>query len=239
MSCRLDKFLTMAGAGTRSQVKEFLKKGLVTVDRVTEKRGERKVTGEETVLLGGKRMYGEEYCYLMLYKPEGVVTAVTDKREKTVLDLIDHPRKKELFPVGRLDKDTEGLLLLTNDGALAHELLSPKKHVDKRYFARVDGMMTEREVQAFLGGLDIGDEKPALPAALTILSAGDVSEVEVVIQEGRYHQVKRMFEAVGSRVRYLKRLSMGSLVLDETLEKGDFRRLTDTEISALRRQDEI
>lgn len=238
MSYRLDKYLALANVGTRSEVKTFLKKGMVTVDGQTEKKPERRVTGEEEILFQGKEIRYEKFCYLMLHKPAGVVTATEDKRERTVMDLIDVPGKKELFPVGRLDKDTEGLLLITNDGQLAHSLLSPKRHVDKRYFARVEGPMTEREIQSFAEGLNIGDEKAALPASLRVLSSGEISEVEVTIREGRYHQIKRMFEAVGSRVCYLKRLSMGSLVLDETLKKGAFRRLTEPEIEGLKKQTE-
>lgn len=238
MSYRLDKYLALANVGTRSEVKTFLKKGMVTVDGQTEKKPERRVTGEEEILFQGKEIRYEKFCYLMLHKPAGVVTATEDKRERTVMDLIDVPGKKELFPVGRLDKDTEGLLLITNDGQLAHSLLSPKRHVDKRYFARVEGPMTEREIQSFAEGLNIGDEKAALPASLRVLSSGEISEVEVTIREGRYHQIKRMFEAVGSRVCYLKRLSMGSLALDETLKKGAFRRLTEPEIEGLKKQTE-
>ena len=233
MTYRLDKYLTLCGVGTRSEVKAFLKKGLVTVDGVCEKRGERKVTGEETIYYQDMPVRYEAFCYLMLHKPAGYVTARSDGRESTVMDLISHSQKKDLFPVGRLDKDTEGLLLITNDGALAHSLLSPKKHVDKRYFAEVEGCMTEKEAALFAEGLDIGDEKPTLPAELVILSAGDTSRVEVVIREGRYHQIKRMFAAVGSKVLYLKRLSMGSLTLDEHLAKGEFRRLTEEEVRAL------
>lgn len=233
MSYRLDKYLTLCGAGTRSEVKTFLKKGLVTVDGVCEKKADKKVEGTEQIFCQGVPMCYEAFCYLMLHKPAGYVTATEDDREQTVMELISHPQKKDLFPVGRLDKDTEGLLLITNDGALAHRLLSPKKHVDKRYFAEVAGSMTEKEAAVFREGLDIGDDKPTLPAELVILEKGDTSKVEVVIREGRFHQIKRMFAAVGSEVLYLKRLSMGSLVLDETLEKGAFRRLTQEEIQML------
>ena len=156
-----------------------------------------------------------------------------DKKEKTVMDLITLQQKKDLFPVGRLDKDTEGLLLVTNDGELAHRLLSPKKHVDKCYFTRVTGQIHEEDIHRFKEGLDIGDEKKTLPADLEILSSGEISEAKVTICEGRYHQVKRMFEAIGCKVIYLKRLSMGSLTLDPALEKGAFRKLTEEEIAAL------
>lgn len=234
MNYRLDKYLSLAGEGTRSEVKSFLKKGMVTVDGQIEKRPERKICGMEEIMIQGRTVRYEERCYLMLHKPAGVVTATEDKRERTVMDLITLPQKKDLFPVGRLDKDTEGLLLITNDGALAHRLLSPKNHVDKRYFARVEGQMTQREIECFAQGVDIGDDKRTLPADLIILSRGDISEIEVVIREGRFHQIKRMFEAVGSKVLYLKRLSMGSLVLDENLARGTFRRLTQKEINELR-----
>ena len=169
----------------------------------------------------------------MLHKPAGVVSATTDKKEKTVLDLLTVQKRKDLFPVGRLDKDTEGLLLITNDGALAHRLLAPGKHVDKVYFARVEGTVTEADVFAFSQGLDIGDPELTLPAELKIQSSDTVSEILLTIQEGRFHQVKRMFEAVGKKVIYLKRLSMGTLCLDEDLPKGAFRALTEQEIKEL------
>ena len=216
MSYRLDQYLTLAGEGSRSQVKQFLKKGLVQVDGITEKQAKRKVLGNEQITLNGKPVYYEEHCYLMLHKPAGVVTATEDKKEKTVMDLI-----------------TEGLLLVTNDGELAHRLLSPKKHVDKCYFTRVTGQIHEEDIHRFKEGLDIGDEKKTLPADLEILSSGEISEAKVTICEGRYHQVKRMFEAIGCKVIYLKRLSMGSLTLDPALEKGAFRKLTEEEIAAL------
>ena len=175
----------------------------------------------------------EDQDLLAVNKPAGVVTATEDKKEKTVMDLITLQQKKDLFPVGRLDKDTEGLLLVTNDGELAHRLLSPKKHVDKCYFTRVTGQIHEEDIHRFKEGLDIGDEKKTLPADLEILSSGEISEAKVTICEGRYHQVKRMFEAIGCKVIYLKRLSMGSLTLDPALEKGAFRKLTEEEIAAL------
>ena len=148
--------------------------------------------------------------------------------------MITDAARKDLFPVGRLDKDTEGLLLLTNDGALAHDLLSPKKHVDKCYYAKVRGEVTAEDVQRFADGLDIGDEKKTLPAILEILDSGSISEVKITICEGRYHQIKRMFEAVDKEVLYLKRFSMGPLLLDETLKPGAYRRLTDKEIAQLK-----
>ena len=191
----------------------------------------------DQILCQGEKASYQKNIYLMLHKPAGVVSATEDNREKTVLDLVrPEDRKNGLFPVGRLDKDTEGLLLLTDDGELAHRLLSPKKHVDKTYYAKIDGQVTEEHVKQFREGLDIGDEKKTLPAVLTILLFGPVSEIEVTIHEGRFHQIKRMFEAVGCKVTYLKRLSMGSLVLDETLPPEEYRPLTEAELEGLTKQ---
>lgn len=233
---RLDKYLADMGLGTRSQVKSLIRKGHVRVVEKVVKSPEHKVGLKDEVTVDGNRVAYKSYEYLMLHKPRGVVSATEDKKERTVLELIAETSRRDLFPVGRLDKDTEGLLLLTNDGALAHELLSPKKHVDKKYFAKVQGILTESEVQSFARGLDIGDDKLTLPAKLKILNTDvDISEIEVTIQEGRFHQVKRMFEAVGCRVVYLKRLSMGTLVLDEKLKPGEYRSLTEEETAELRK----
>ena len=235
---RLDKYLCETGFGTRSQVKELLKKGQVMVNGEVVKKPELKINETtDQILCQGKKASYQKNIYLMLHKPAGVVSATEDSREKTVLDLVrPEDRKNGLFPVGRLDKDTEGLLLLTDDGELAHRLLSPKKHVDKTYYAKIDGQVTEEHVKQFREGLDIGDEKKTLPAVLTILLSGPVSEIEVTIHEGRVHQIKRMFEAVGCKVTYLKRLSMGSLVLDETLPPEEYRPLTETELEDLTKQ---
>lgn len=235
---RLDKYLCETGFGTRSQVKDLLKKGQVMVNGEVVKKPELKIneTTDQIICQGKKASY-QKNIYLMLHKPAGVVSATEDNREKTVLDLVrPEDRKNGLFPVGRLDKDTEGLLLLTDDGELAHRLLSPKKHVDKTYYAKIDGQVTEEHVKQFREGLDIGDEKKTLPAVLTILLSGPVSEIEVTIHEGRFHQIKRMFEAVGCKVTYLKRLSMGSLVLDETLPPEEYRPLTEAELEGLTKQ---
>lgn len=235
---RLDKYLCETGFGTRSQVKDLLKKGQVMVNGEVVKKPELKINETtDQILCQGKKASYQKNIYLMLHKPAGVVSATEDNREKTVLDLVrPEDRKNSLFPVGRLDKDTEGLLLLTDDGELAHRLLSPKKHVDKTYFAKIDGQVTEEHVKQFREGLDIGDEKKTLPAVLTILLSGPVSEIEVTIHEGRFHQIKRMFEAVGCKVTYLKRLSMGSLVLDETLLPEEYRPLTEAELEGLTKQ---
>ena len=160
------------------------------------------------------------------------MSATQDKKEKTVLSLMENPRK-DLFPAGRLDKDTEGLLLLTNDGGFAHKILSPKKHVDKTYFARIQGRVTQADIESFAEGIDIGEKKRTLPGKLKILSAGEVSEIELTIQEGKFHQVKRMFHAVGKQVLYLKRIQMGNLVLDQTLKPGEYRELTEEETEQL------
>lgn len=232
---RLDKYLADLGLGTRNEVKTYIRKGRVRVNRVLSTKPEEKVdiTLDE-VLFDERRVTYQEYIYVMLHKPVGVVSATTDRADRTVLDLIDLPQKKELFPVGRLDKDTEGLLLLTNDGEMAHRLLSPKKHVDKVYFARVKGKVTTKDQQAFLEGVSIGEDTVTLPAKLSILVSDDISEIELTIQEGKFHQVKRMFEAVGKEVIYLKRLSMGSLSLDLTLAPGEYRDLTEEEIASLK-----
>ena len=235
---RLDKYLCETGFGTRSQVKDLLKKGQVMVNGEVVKKPELKINETtDQILCQGKKASYQKNIYLMLHKPAGVVSATEDNREKAVLDLVrPEDRKNGLFPVGRLDKDTEGLLLLTDDGELAHRLLSPKKHVDKTYYAKIDGQVTEEHVKQFREGLDIGDEKKTLPAVLTILLSGPVSEIEVTIHEGRFHQIKRMFEAVGCKVTYLKRLSMGSLVLDETLPPEEYRPLTEAELEGLTKQ---
>lgn len=175
----------------------------------------------------------EEFEYYMLHKPAGVISATTDAREKTVIDLITEKKRKDLFPVGRLDKDTEGLLLITNDGELAHRLLAPKKHVDKVYYAKVKGKVTDEDVKAFAEGLSIGQGEVTKPAELKVLVSDEISEIELVIQEGKFHQVKRMFLAVNKEVIYLKRLSMGNLSLDETLPLGSYRPLTREELEKL------
>lgn len=232
---RLDKYLSEMGIGTRSEVKQMIKKGKVTINGLVAKKPEEKVNPEaDQVCLDGKSVAYVEYEYLMFHKPKGCVSATQDNHDRTVLDYIDGEdvgKKKELFPVGRLDKDTEGLLLLTNDGELAHQLLSPRKHVEKRYFTRLANEVGEEEVKWFEQGLDIGDEKMTLPAKLELTQ--DPKEAYVVITEGRFHQVKRMFQACDNEVVYLKRISMGTLVLDEQLKPGEYRRLSRQELDDL------
>lgn len=232
---RLDKYLADMGVGTRSEVKIWIRKCRVKLNNEICRKPETKVQlNTDTVSFDDVPVIYQGDIYLMLHKPAGVVSATTDKINRTVLDLIHEEPKKDLFPVGRLDKDTEGLLLLTNDGDLAHRLLSPKKQVDKIYFAKVKGIVTEEDQKQFLEGVRLEDEYTTLPAKLNILLSDEISEIELSIQEGKYHQVKRMFEAVGKEVIYLKRLSMGGLELDPELALGEYRRLTEEEITYLK-----
>ena len=235
---RLDKFLCDNNIGTRSQVKEYIKKGQVTVNDQIIKKPETKVNEEtDTVVCQGQPIHYRKYVYYMLNKPEGVVSATNDNTAPTVVSLLTVPEQKDLFPVGRLDKDTTGLLLLTNDGALAHDLLSPKKHVDKVYYAKIDGMVTEEDVKRFAEGIDIGAEEEEMtrPAKLDIMKSAEESEIRLTIHEGKFHQVKRMFLAVGKEVTYLKRERMGTLCLDENLKPGEYRLLTEEEIENVRK----
>ena len=234
---RLDKYLADMGVGTRQEVKKYMKQGRVAVDGEIVKKPETKVdTDKSVVSFDGREVAYAEYEYYMLNKPAGVISATEDTRCETVVDLIESKKRKDLFPVGRLDKDTEGLLLITNDGALAHRLLSPKKHVDKCYFARIQGKVTEEDVTAFAKGINIGtaeEEEWTMPGKLVIVKSDEVSEIRLTIQEGKFHQVKRMFQAVEKEVIYLKRETMGTMVLDETLKPGDYRELTDEELKNL------
>lgn len=234
---RLDKYLADAGIGTRSEVKEKIASGKIQVDGIIVRRPETKVIPEENQVFYMDQPVGNvpEYVYYLLNKPAGCVSATEDSREKTVMEYVPSKRRG-LFPVGRLDKDTEGLLLITNDGQLAHSLLSPKKHVDKTYFAKIEGIATSKDIEAFARGVEIGEDKPTLPAVLKILQTDPVenqSEILLTIREGKYHQVKRMMEAVGKKVLYLKRLSMGPLTLPEDLPAGACRLLTEKEEKCL------
>ena len=233
---RIDKLLTEVGFGSRSQVKQMIAKGKVSVDGVAAARPEIKVDPEHSsIAVDGMPVIYAEFEYYMLHKPAGYVSATRDSRYPTVVELITGAVRDDLFPVGRLDLDTEGLLLITNDGALAHRLLSPKKHVPKTYEATVTGMVSGADVDAFQDGIDIGEPMPTLPAKLRVISGNqEESRVEVVITEGKYHQIKRMFAARGREVLYLKRISMGSLTLDNTLKKGEYRPLSRQEITELR-----
>ena len=232
---RLDKYLADLSVGTRTEVKQYIKRGRVTVNGQVVTSPEFKIqTGSDKVEFDQMPLSYEHFEYYMLNKPAGVVSATRDKFGKTVVDLIEDANRKDLFPVGRLDKDTEGLLLITNDGDLAHQLLSPKKHVDKVYFAKINGRVTEEDKKVFAEGLVVDEELTAMPAKLEILKSDEESEILLTIKEGKFHQVKRMFEAVGKEVTYLKRMSMGSLKLDEGLALGEYRKLTEEELAALR-----
>lgn len=231
---RLDKFLANAGIGTRSEVKEYLRKGLVQVNDEIVRKGDRSIQeNDDRILFQGSPVILQKYYYYMMNKPQGVVSATEDNFQKTVLDLMGSCRRDDLFPVGRLDKDTEGLLLITNDGALAHRLLSPKKHIGKVYRAQIAGVVTDRDAAIFREGVKIDETFTALPASLKILKSDELSEIEVEVFEGKFHQVKRMFQAVEKKVITLKRLSMGPLKLDENLKPGEFRFLTDAELKSL------
>ncbi len=231
---RLDKIISATGKKSRREVKELVRQGRILVDGKPASAADIKVDPACTeILIDGVDIGYEKHTYLMLHKPAGVLSAVEDRRQKTVLDLLpEELRRRGLSPVGRLDKDTEGLLLLTNDGELTHKLLSPKYHVDKVYYARVEGCLEQTDVVAFAAGMTLGDGLECLPAGLEILSS---DEALVTLQEGKFHQVKRMLAARGKPVVYLKRLSMGALQLDETLLPGEFRPLTPAEVESLRR----
>lgn len=232
---RIDKMLANLGFGSRKEVKKLLKNGAVKVNERVVKDAKEHVNPEiDTVTLHGEIIEYREFIYLMMNKPPGVISATEDHHEKTVVDLLEEEDAVFApFPVGRLDKDTEGLLLLTNDGQLSHRLLSPKKHVPKTYFAVIDSEVTTEDIEAFKNGVTLDDGYETKPGELKILKTGLHSDIELTITEGKFHQVKRMFEAVGKRVVYLKRISMGPLELDETLELGEYRELTDEELKSL------
>ena len=237
---RLDKYLARIGAATRSEAKKLAKEGRVFVNgRPVFDAAEKVDPGRDAVTVDGERLEYREHLYLMMNKPAGVITATEDARERTVLDLLDdRTRARRPFPVGRLDKDTEGLLILTTDGALAHRLLSPRRHVPKTYAALVEGAVTNDDVRAFGAGVRLDDGYVTMPAELAILAVnetadGAFSEVELTIREGKFHQVKRMFRAVGKRIVRLKRIRMGPLALDPSLAPGDWRELTDAEARKL------
>lgn len=232
---RIDKLVASTGLYTRSEVKKLIRAGQVTANGVVIRSGEEKLDPDTVRLCAeGRELTLRRFTWLMMNKPAGLLSATEDRRQKTVLDLLPQElRRQELFPVGRLDRDTEGLLLLTNDGAAAHELLSPKKHVDKVYYVRAAGRLTEEDCHLFRTGIRLDDGLQCLPAELEILHAGEESEAYVTLREGKFHQVKRMLAYCGKPVRYLKRVRMGNLTLDETLEKGAYRFLTENEVEIL------
>ncbi len=229
---RLDKFLTEMEIGSRSQVKAFIKKGLIEVNGVVCKDAEYKVDeNADTVFYAGEKLSYQKFRYYILNKPKGVVTATKDTKDNTVMDLLENIRKSDLSPVGRLDKDTEGLLLITNDGALAHMLLSPKRHVNKVYRVSLAKPIKQEDMERLEIGVDIGDDSITLPAKVEKISD---KEILLTIHEGRFHQVKRMLKAVGNEVVHLKREAFGCLQLEESLKSGSFRELTKEEIENLK-----
>lgn len=232
---RLDKLLAHCGFGTRKEVKDYIKKGYVTVnDEIIKKDKTQIDPNMDVVCVDGEKIIYEEFVYYMLNKPSNYVSATEDNVYPTVVELIDDYYRQDIFPVGRLDVDTEGLLLITNDGVLAHHLTSPKHCCPKVYYAKINGVVSTKDVQTFHQGVMIDDYK-CLPAQLKILSKDETtSEIEVTIYEGKFHQVKKMFLSIGKEVTYLKRISMKNLVLDENLALGEYRRLTDEELDRLK-----
>ena len=236
-SMRLDKFLVACAVGSRTEVKNLLKAGRVMVNGKKEKSAKLQIDEErDEIRFDGQVLEYEEFIYYMMNKPQGVISATEDPKHRTVLDLLDDiARSKEVFPVGRLDIDTHGLLLLTNDGQLAHALLSPKRHVDKTYLAQVKGIMTQEDVETFTKGIPLKDFtcQPAKLELMSIDPEKNQSQIRVTIAEGKFHQVKRMVAYCGKEVVDLQRLTMGTLVLDENLQRGEWRRLTKEELEAL------
>ncbi|CAH2212140.1 pseudouridine synthase [Tepidibacter aestuarii] len=232
---RIDKVLSNIGYGSRTEINISCKRGLVVVNGEVVKKNSTQVDPEnDEILFNGEKINYREFIYLIMNKPAGCISATTDKWDQTVIDLLDREQIAfDPFPVGRLDKDTEGLLVITNDGKLSHRLLSPKKHVPKTYYAKIDGVVTNEDIEAFKEGVVLDDGYKTLPGELEILKSDDISEINLTIHEGKFHQVKRMFESVGKKVVYLKRIQMGKLKLDESLELGEFRELTKEELELL------
>lgn len=232
---RVDKLLSNVGVASRAELKKYCKQGLISVNgKVINNPGVQVDSENDDVRFNGEKIVYREFVYIMLNKPDGYISATYDKYDPIVLDLIDQSYLVfEPFPVGRLDKDTEGLLVITNDGQLAHRVLSPKKHVPKTYYAKIQGKVTEEDIFAFETGVILDDGYETMPSQLKILKSDDMSEIELTIHEGKFHQVKRMFESVGKKVVYLKRLSMGKLKLDESLGLGEYRELTEEEVKLI------
>lgn len=232
---RVDKLLSNVGVASRAELKKYCKQGLISVNgKVINNPGVQVDSENDDVRFNGEKIVYREFVYIMLNKPDGYISATFDKYDPIVLDLIDQSYLVfEPFPVGRLDKDTEGLLVITNDGQLAHRVLSPKKHVPKTYYAKIQGKVTEEDILAFEKGVILDDGYETMPSQLKILKSDDMSEIELTIHEGKFHQVKRMFESVGKKVVYLKRLSMGKLKLDESLKLGEYRELTEEEVKLI------
>lgn len=237
---RLDKILGNMGYGTRKEVKRYIRDGQVKIDGKVIKKSSIQVDPYEShIEINGEEVMFREYIYIMLNKPKGVISATYDPSHKTVIDLIDEYYSSfDLFPMGRLDIDTEGLLILTNDGKLSHEILSPKNHIPKTYYAHIEGRVTEEDAVRLARGVTLEDGYKALPGELKIIESDNISKIELTIYEGKFHQVKRMFKALNKEVVYLKRISMGALFLDESLETGSYRELDEDELKLLKDSDE-
>lgn len=231
---RLDKVLAHLGLGTRKEVKKLIRQGRIRIDgQVASNAGMHIFPEQQRISLDDKLLDYQRWIYLMLHKPAGVISATEDARHPTVVDLLPPVWASKVHPVGRLDLDTEGLLLLTNDGQLSHQMLSPKKRVEKEYYAQIEGELTEEHVVQFAQGIQLKDFT-TLPAKLKIITSGKESEALITIVEGKFHQVKRMVAAVGGHVTYLKRIRMGPLLLDENLERGAYRKLREEEVALLK-----
>ncbi len=228
---RLDKFLCETGKCTRSQARDWIRQGMVTVDEQTVRSPETRIReDEDLVCLQGRSLAYRKYVYYMLNKPRGVVSATADNRDKTVVELLGENMRPDIFPAGRLDKDTEGFLLLTNDGPLAHRLLAPGRHVDKTYMVTMEHALTREESGLLETGVEIGEKRPARAAGIQTI---DETHILLTLQEGKFHQVKRMLQAVNNRVLALKRVSFGGIILDERLKPGEYRELTEAEVKIL------
>ena len=227
---RIDKYLCDMSIGSRSEIKEYIRKKLITVDGVVVTDPGMKISEDSAVTFKGEPLQYKQFRYYMLNKPQGVVSATKDNIDTTVMDLLKDVNTRDMFPVGRLDKDTEGLLIITNDGELSHRLLSPRSHVDKCYLVQLMHSITADDIKSLSRGVDIGDDTLTLPAKVEAIAA---DRIYLTITEGRYHQVKRMLEAVGNKVVYLKRVSFGPLELDSDLAPGQYRELDDSEIIML------
>ncbi len=232
---RLDKFLSEMNKGSRSEIKTASKLGKIKLNGQIVKNTDIKVNpNEDEILYDGQRVVFNDFEYYILNKPAGVISATHDDKDRTVIDLIAGDKRKDLFPIGRLDKDTEGLLIITNDGELSHRLLSPSKHVKKIYYAKIEGIVTNDDIKNFSGGIRLKDGTITRPAELKIIKSNEISEIELTIYEGKYHQIKRMFAACGKHVIYLKRICMDNIYLDDMLKPGEYRRMTDDELRRLK-----
>lgn len=236
---RLDRILAHMGFGTRAEVKKIIRQKRVAIDgKITNVINTQVIVDEQKITVDGIAVEYQEFFYFIMNKPQGVISATKDNMHKTVIDLLSlEDQKKDVFPVGRLDIDTEGLLLLTNDGQLTHKLLSPKKYVPKIYYAKVEGEVTKEDVKILAEGVTLSDGYVCMPAYLHIVNAGEISEIELTINEGKFHQVKRMMQAVGKEVVYLQRVGMGALKLPGDLELGAYKKATKEEMNLISMKD--